>query len=207
MLGRPWAWVIPEMADHLNMPQAPANCLLETVQSVWGDSKNVKGLRALDLACGGGRNALYLGALGFEVDAVDLVKPDCANWPENVHFRQLDLETDTWPIEFEAYDLVVVTNYLHRPHFAHLLGALRPQGAVLVYETFMQGNARYGSPKNPDFLLAPGELLQRVSGLQVMRFEQGLRTAPTPAMIQRVVAISGAWSEIQSETKILNRRD
>lgn len=189
------------------MPPVPALWLVEAVEAVWGQNRPCKGLRALDLACGGGRNSLYLASLGFQVDAVDIKRPDVAAWPANIQVHEMDLETEQWPIGASMYDLIVVTNYLHRPHFDNMLTALKPQGGVLVYETFMQGNAQFGSPRSPAFLLEPGELLKRLAHLQIMRFEQGMRTAPTPAMIQRVVAISGAWSEIQSETKILNRRD
>lgn len=161
------------------------------------------GLRALDLACGGGRHALYLASLGYSVLAVDKNTPE-TEWPANVEFECLDLEQPEWPLAGQQYDLIVVTNYLHRPHFANLLANLKSEKAVLVYETFMDGNAQFGSPKNPSFLLQPGELLDRLSGLNVLRFEQGLRGTTSPAMIQRAMAITGAWSEIQSVTTILS---
>ncbi|MCQ8897202.1 methyltransferase domain-containing protein [Limnobacter humi] len=178
----------------------PSDWVVSAVQSVWGTHRPCQGLRALDLACGSGRHSRYLAQLGFDVHAVDRQVPDRARWPANVRFEQLDLEQPEWPLPLAHYDLIVVTNYLYRPHFEALLASLRPVGGVLVYETFMAGNARFGSPKNPDFLLEPGELLQRLSSTQVMRFEQGRRTTPGPAMIQRLVAITGPWSEIQSET-------
>jgi hypothetical protein len=72
--------------------------------------------------------------------------------------RQVDLETGAaWPLG-GGYDAVVVTNYLHRPLFAGLAAALAP-GGLLLYETFAQGNERFGKPSSPAFLLAPGELL------------------------------------------------
>ncbi|HEY1058977.1 MAG TPA: methyltransferase domain-containing protein [Limnobacter sp.] len=185
--------------NHLGM-NAPSAWVVSAVQAVWGAHRPCRGLKALDLACGGGRHAVYLAQQGFEVHAVDRQMPDTSAWPSQVQFEQLDLEQPTWPLPKADYDLVVVTNYLYRPHFDALLASLKPDGGVLVYETFMQGNARFGSPKNPDFLLEPGELLQRLSSAHIMRFEQGLRTEPGPAMIQRLVAITGPWSGIQSET-------
>jgi len=81
-----------------------------------------------------------------------------------------------------------VTNYLHRPLFPELVGALR-SGGVLICETFALGNERYGRPSNPAFLLRPDELLQSVEPLAVVAFEQGLVSAPKEAVIQRVCAV------------------
>jgi SAM-dependent methyltransferase len=167
--------------------------------------QNIRGLRALDLACGGGRHARYLAAQGFDVHAVDKQVP-LETLGERARFEQLDLEapgaaTQAWPLPSDAYDLIVVTNYLYRPSFQRILECLKA-GGVLVYETFMDGNAQFGSPKNPDFLLRPGELLELTKSLQVLAFEQGLRVEPSMAMIQRVMCIKGDWTEIQSLTHL-----
>jgi hypothetical protein len=84
---------------------------------------------------------------------------------------------------------VVVTRYLFRPRLDRLAALLRP-GGVLIYETFMAGNERFGKPSNPDFLLRPHELLDwaRTWG-QVLAFEQGEIARPAPAMIQRICAV------------------
>ena len=163
-------------------------------------------MRALDLACGGGRHALYLASLGYSVHAVDKNTPETA-WPAHVQFQAMDLEQPDWPLAGQLYDLIVVTNYLYRPHFQSLLANLKPDGAVLVYETFMDGNAQFGSPRSPEFLLQPNELFSRMSSLNVLRFEQGLRSNPGPAMIQRAMGITGTWSEIQSGSITLTQRD
>ena len=88
--------------------------------------------------------------------------------------------------------MVVVTNYLHRPHFAALLECIA-DGGVLFYETFMTGNERFGKPSSPDFLLASDELYERAraGGLTVAAFEQGEIAAPRPACVQRIVARRG----------------
>jgi len=70
--------------------------------------------------------------------------------------------------------------------------ALAPDG-LLLYETFMTGNERFGRPTNPDFLLRPGELLAAfLSRLQVLAFEQGVVTMPRAAAIQRIAAVKSA---------------
>lgn len=192
--------------DHANPAMAPSPWVRQCVESLQGSVAVKPGLRALDLACGGGRHALYLASLGYVVHAVDKNTPDTV-WPANVQFQAMDLEQADWPLAGQQYDLIVVTNYLHRPHFENLLGNLKSQNAVLVYETFMDGNAQFGSPRSTDFLLQPNELLSRMSLLNILRFEQGLRSMPSPAMIQRAMGITGTWSEIQSGTITLTQRD
>ena len=188
---------------HTNPAMAPSPWVRSCIEGLVATGAIKPGLRALDLACGGGRHALYLAGLGCSVHAVDKNTPD-TKWPSNVEFESMDLEQPDWPLAGQHYDLIVVTNYLHRPHFENLLANLKSEKAVLVYETFMDGNAQFGSPRSPAFLLQPGELLERLSGLTILRFEQGLRGTSSPAMIQRAMGITGTWSEIQSGTTILS---
>lgn len=109
-----------------------------------------------------------------------------------IHTRVADLEGGAWPYAGERFDVVVVTNYLYRPLFTYLIAALAP-GGMLVYETFAVGNERYGHPRNPDFLLRPGELLQVLHGeLEVVAYEHRVVDLPRPAVIQRVCALNWA---------------
>ena len=140
----------------------------------------------LDVAAGNGRHARYLARLGFCVEAVDRDVSGLSAQP-NLAVRQADLENDLWPYCGRQFAAIVVTNYLHRPLFPLLLDALAPDG-VLIYETFMVGNERYGRPANPDFLLKPNELLGVTEGLEVLGFEQGYAADPRPAMVQRICA-------------------
>ena len=104
-------------------------------------------------------------------------------------FIQADLENGSpWPLPGERFEGVVVTNYLYRPLFARLLESLSP-GGVLIYETFMLGNERFGKPSNPAFLLRPGELLETFRELSIQGFEEGEVAEPKPAMIQRLCAV------------------
>ena len=134
----------------------------------------------LDLACGAGRHTrLFLDA-GHPVVAVDRAM----SLPAEPGLERLtaDLEDGSpWPLGERTFAGVVVTNYLHRPLFPAILSALAP-GGLLIYETFAVGNERFGRPRNPDFLLRAGELLEVVAGhcsplrplqagLQVLAFE------------------------------------
>ncbi|WP_048996476.1 class I SAM-dependent methyltransferase, partial [Burkholderia multivorans] len=107
-----------------------------------------------------------------------------------VDARDADLEGAPWPLPAGArFAAVVVTHYLHRPLWPHLLDALEP-GGVLIYETFARGNETVGKPSNPAFLLAPGELLDAVRGhLRVVAYEDGFVAAPREAFVQRICAV------------------
>jgi SAM-dependent methyltransferase len=149
------------------------------------------GARVLDLAAGHGRHALYLAARGAHVLAVDRDRAALASFfgAPGVETRAVDLETGAWPFAGERFDAIVAVNYLHRALFPHLLAALAADGVVL-YETFAAGNAAYGPPANPNFLLTPGELLEFVrSQLTVIAFEQGRVGGARPTVIQRLAAV------------------
>lgn len=152
------------------------------------------GASVLDLACGGGRHARLFAARGCRVEAVDRDAAALAQLQGVARVTPVvaDLEQETWPLAGRTFDAVVVTNYLYRPHFDALLDCVAP-GGVLIYETFMAGNERFGKPSNPAFLLSPDELLQRVAGsFSVMAFEQGEVSTPKPAMVQRLCARRGS---------------
>lgn len=152
------------------------------------------GGEVLDFACGAGRHARWLALHGFRVEAVDRNADAlrALSGVERVQVTEADLEQGAWAYEGRQFDAVVVTNYLFRPRFDALLETVRP-GGVLIYETFMHGNAQFGRPGSPDFLLAPGELLHRcTNGWRVVAFEQGIVSVPRPAAIQRICAVRGA---------------
>lgn len=148
----------------------------------------------LDLACGGGRHVRLLAAAGHPVGAVDrdgALLAGLAGIP-GVTTTVADLEAGGWPYAGRRFAGVVVTNYLHRPLLPRLAASLE-HGGVLIYETFMLGNERFGRPANPDFLLRPGELREWAAsvGLAVEAFEEGYVDVPKPAMVQRLCARHG----------------
>jgi SAM-dependent methyltransferase len=108
-----------------------------------------------------------------------------------VKFVQADLEGGApWPLPGQRFAAIVVTNYLHRPLFRTIEDSLA-EGGVLVYETFMLGNERFGRPSNPDFLLRPGELREAFASLQLRAFEEGEVARPKRAVTQRICAVKG----------------
>lgn len=148
----------------------------------------------LDLACGSGRHARLLAALGHRVEAVDREDGSLAalSGVDGIVARQADIEGGPWPYFGCAFEGIVVTNFLHRPLLPQLLATLA-EGGVLIYETFMVGNERFGKPENPAHLLRTGELLEvaRQRHLTVVAFEQGEVASPWPAVVQRLCAIRG----------------
>jgi SAM-dependent methyltransferase len=141
----------------------------------------------LDLAAGRGRHALFFAERGHKVVAVDR---DIGRLPAHPRIERLavDLEDGSpWPLPDRRFGAVVVANYLHRPLMSALLGAIMP-GGVLLYQTFMVGNERFGKPSRPEFLLKDGELLELVRGaFSVTAYEARLISDPM-AMVQRIAA-------------------
>ena len=135
--------------------------------------------RALDVACGRGRHALWLARHGFETTAIDRDPEAVAALAVRARAEGLpltatavDLEAGEVALGEAAYDVVVVVHYLHRALFPALLAAIRP-GGVLVYETFTRAQAARGRPTNPAFLLEPGELRRLVAGLEILDAREG----------------------------------
>lgn len=152
-----------------------------------------EGGEVLDFACGSGRHTRWLASKGFRVEAADSdgVALELLTGVPHVKTLEADLETGPWPFAHRHFDAIVVTNYLFRPRLGLLLQALN-HGGVLIYETFMIGNERFGKPSNPDFLLRSHELLERVAdACTVLAYEQGEVSEPKAAVIQRICAVKG----------------
>jgi SAM-dependent methyltransferase len=146
----------------------------------------------LDLACGTGRHARHLAALGHPVIALDRDAGALAQAAgPGITTMQYDLEQEgaAWPFAARRFAGIVVTNYLHRPLMDAIAASLQADG-VLIYETFAVGNEQFGKPSNPAFLLGRGELLEVAAraGLRVLAYEDGYAGLPQPAMRQRLCA-------------------
>ena len=146
------------------------------------------GDRVLDVAAGTGRHTRFFAGRGHAVVAVDRDTSALSDLTvrEDVEVVGADLEAAPWPLGVERFAAVVVTNYLHRPLLPTLVARVAP-GGWLLYETFARGHEAFGRPTNPDWLLAPGELLDAVAGeLTVIAFEEV--SLPRPARMQHLAA-------------------
>jgi SAM-dependent methyltransferase len=208
----------PNCAQHLQQAMSePASSIATTSAAFHGmlgePSRWVRhwshlvahGGAVLDVASGAGRHARWFAAHGHPVTALDRDPAVLAAMRDEPRITTLaaDLEGAPWPLPAGAkFAAVVVTNYLHRPLFPHLLDALAPAG-VLIYETFAQGNQTVGKPSNPAFLLAPGELLDMVRPrLRVVAFQDGFLAQPRAAYVQRICAILEA-EPASGDTQVL----
>jgi SAM-dependent methyltransferase len=151
--------------------------------------------RALDVACGRGRHALWLAERGLTTLALDRDADSVRELNDEAKERRLplraearDLERGDDPFRGATFDVIVVVHYLHRPLFPSLVAALAP-GGLLIYETFTRAQAARGKPTSPDFLLKPGELLELVRPLEVLASREGDYDG---AMIASVIARRGS---------------
>ena len=151
----------------------PSSWLIENVDLL------PRGGRVLDVACGRGRNALWLASAGFDVvaidrnpDAIAFVRDTAAKLGLPINAEVVDLETDPPPAIATECDAVVVFNYLHRPLMPRLRDALKPGGRIF-YETFTIGQAERGHPTNPAFLLKDGELAELMAPCAILRSREG----------------------------------
>ena len=159
-------------------PDAPAGWLVEHRELLAQLAADIHEPRALDVACGDGRNARWLAELGFAVDAIDVsdvaiaaLRAAAAERGLRVDARVADLEHDALP---GGYDVVVCVNYLQRDLFGALRDALSP-GGLLLYETFARAHVEeLGRQFNPAYVLERNELLRAFAALHVRHYREGV---------------------------------
>ena len=152
----------------------PAAFLQEVFES---DHWHIPPGRALDIACGSGRSAIFLAEKGFEVTAVD-ISPVGLEFGARVAkeralsitWRQVDLDSIQLPAG--TYDLIVNINYLQRALMPQIKSALK-RGGFVVFETYLIDQQTIGHPRNPDYLLAHNELLEHFRDFRVLYYREG----------------------------------
>jgi tellurite methyltransferase len=139
--------------------------------------------RALDIACGAGRNAIELARMGFDVDAVDIAeagleraRATAAAGGLRVAWRRADLD-DGLPADLSGYDLIVVIRYLNRALLPLLPERLRP-GGLLVCEIHMAADGPVAGPTSAEFRLEAGELVRLVPGIAIVEQAEGVFDDP-----------------------------
>ena len=137
----------------------------------------------LDLACGNGRNGLFLLENNFNVTFVDKNEKALAQISSAVkrnrnqlHRRLLvDLEgAENSLFEPERFGAVLVFNYLHRPLFPSIRSSIL-KGGLIFYETFTAAQRKFGRPKNPRFLLRENELLETFEDWEIIDYFEGVK--------------------------------
>ena len=147
---------------------------------------NVPGGRALDVACGMGRNALFLAQQGFAVDAVDISSAGLAIARQKaletgltVNWIQADL--DTFGLPSQTYDLIIDNFYLNRPLTPKIIEALTPEG-ILIFEHHVlscrdtvpmyRDVSTPRAPMNPELKLKSGELKALFRRLDILHYKE-----------------------------------
>ena len=151
----------------------PNEFLLEALSLIGAPDAGNPARRALDVACGCGRDAVHLATRGYEVEAIDVL-PDALARASDLAARSgvrvtticCDLEKEP-SLSEDRYHLVSVFRFLHRPLLPALARAVAP-GGWIVYETFHEKTRRTARrPANPAHLLRTGELQRAFTGFEI----------------------------------------
>lgn len=137
--------------------------------------------RALDIATGSGRNAIFLSRNGYTVDAVDsstvaVEKLRSQAGSESLTLSAVCADAAGYPIAENVYDVILNFYFLERTLYEPIQRGLR-QGGMLLFETYTLEQAGFGRPRNPEFLLKPNELLHSFSGLHIIYYHERIERA------------------------------
>ena len=155
--------------------------------------------RALDVACGRGRNSIYLAREGWQVDAVDISAVALDHLIETARAENLRITCFEADLENEGqcerlfktdrYDLAVMIRYTNLPLLDTLNGTLK-DGGYLIVEEHLITDAEVVGPQNPKFRVAPGALLDAAVGFEVISYREGIIEDPDgrPAALAQLVA-------------------
>jgi len=157
--------------EHLN--DSPADLLVQFA------SAQPPG-RALDLASGPGRNAIFLAQRGWQgtavessVVAIEILAERVRALRLPIEARVADLEKGEFKIEPGAYDLICDFYYLERSLFPAIRGGARPGGRVIA-AIHMDDPSPGVPPMNPSYLLDPGELRNEFAGWKILHYQEGV---------------------------------
>ena len=150
--------------------------------------------KALDLACGAGRNALLLASAGYAVDALDIAEQGlqqgrarAAEQGLEIHWIEQDLDQ---PYAFDTdYDLIVVMWYVDLKLISRLCDCLAPGGYLLCEEHLVTDQPVIG-PGSNRFRVAPGALREAASGLEVLHYHESINTNADNAQLASVQLVA-----------------
>lgn len=168
-------------------PRAPEPSVIE-----WLDLLP-RGL-ALDVAAGTGRHSLLLARAGFKVVAIDYAEAALSTLQSIARAERLSVfplaaDLSTFPLPRGRFDAILNLNFLDRALVPRLVDALRPGGALL-FDTFLIDQAATGHPRNPDFMLQHYELREMLSGMDLMRYREGIVAYPDGQTAWRAAALA-----------------
>jgi len=131
-----------------------------------------KGTSALDVACGQGRNSVYLSKNGFNVDSIDISDFALEKLSSHDGINTILVDLDSYDIVPNSYDIIVNSYFLKRRLFPQIVAGLKQDG-IVVFETFLNsGQKGFAQPSNPDFLLVKNELLHAFISLRILYYRE-----------------------------------
>lgn len=147
----------------------PCEWLTENADLLTGRGK------ALDIATGEGRNAVYAASLGYDVLAVDvsergIEKTRALALEKKVHLNALVADLDDYEFAASAFDLVLCFNFLERKLFPKIRQCLKP-GGLIFYETFTLDYLKYSRFKK-EWVLGYNELLNVFQDFRILRYRE-----------------------------------
>lgn len=156
------------------MGKKPSSLLMEYISVLPGG-------RALDIAMGKGRNALYLAEHGFDVQGVDIDKAAIHACEEEASKRGIRIKTLTTDLSHyqilpETYEVILCFYYLQRNLIPRIKAGLKT-GGVILYETFLiDQHIRFGKPKHKEYCFERNELLHLFKNFRILFYREGFVT-------------------------------
>lgn len=134
--------------------------------------------KALCLAAGEGRNAVYLAEQGYDVTAMDASPKGLKKASALAAQRGVSIKTEVGDLQVgydmgvEKYDLITDFYYHDTKMLQDVMRALKPGGMFVLQNFSIQqlDTNRFG-PKNPDYLVKPNELLAIFSDHRIIYYE------------------------------------
>ena len=155
--------------------------------------KQVRSGRALDIAAGNGRNAVFLAEQGFQVDAVDISDAGLKLFAgRHPRVRPVCVDLDRYDILPHRYDLIINTKYLNRRLLPYIADGLKA-GGRLIFETYLKSDGVQPDPPFcEDHLLIANELLHAFLTLRVIYYSEAGAPLPSdPYPLASLVALKG----------------
>ena len=128
--------------------------------------------KALDIACGTGRNTHFLEHLGFTVDAIDFSDYALSKVKDTNTITKIETDLDTYSLKKDTYDVIINCNYLNRRLMLEIPNSLK-DGGIVIFETFIIAHdiPEQGS-MNPNYLLKKNELLDVFKEFDIIYYEE-----------------------------------
>lgn len=146
------------------MPETPSTLLVEFLPTLL----NLEGSRALDIACGNGRNSKFLAQNGFEVDSVDISDVALSLFSHLPNINTFEKDLDTFRPSANTYNVALNFYFLNRDLFPSIIDCLKPNGIFLLETFIKEPNGENSSQIIDEKILNDGELESIFSNFKIL---------------------------------------